>query len=439
MRYQWQAVDTLTAGEHVAEFEITHAGGAVETVPNHGHETILISPDISAANFTFPPPVVPPLVPGYAYAVGFPSRAALVTWAAGATVVAGTVASAEGYAYRYLGMGTSIADLPGWIINGPAYAGDVTSPQDSLTLTIPANSVPNAKLATVATATIKGRATAGTGNVEDLTAAQAKAVLTITATDVAMSGGGTAQEYAGFATRASFVAWASGKAPAVGSVVDVAGRRYRYIGSGTAISDLAGWIPDSAAFLDMWPNTLAGFQEALTYCSGSTLFIAPGTYAYASAADNFFTPVDNTRIVGAGRGLVNITFTGSAAFWYVFRGANFFMDGCSVTLAFSADGQGYLYIMAVGNGARFLNNSLTVNYLFSAGVYVRQGSLMQIASGAATYDEIVIERETIWRASPTLFCAAIPRYPPRGALGSTPIGLFPPLKSRSVSMPQRGW
>lgn len=47
----------------------------------------------------------------------------------------------------------------------------------SATLTLAANTVTNAMLAQVATATFKGRTTAATGNVEDLTAAQAAALL----------------------------------------------------------------------------------------------------------------------------------------------------------------------------------------------------------------------------------------------------------------------
>lgn len=55
---------------------------------------------------------------------------------------------------------------------------DVTgSGTGSFATTIASNVVTNAKLATVATATFKGRTTAGTGNVEDLTATQATALL----------------------------------------------------------------------------------------------------------------------------------------------------------------------------------------------------------------------------------------------------------------------
>jgi hypothetical protein len=74
--------------------------------------------------------------------------------------------------------------------------GDVTgSGTGSFAATIAANVVTNAKLATVATATFKGRTTAGTGNVEDLTTAQATALLNTFTTSlqgvVPASGGGT--------------------------------------------------------------------------------------------------------------------------------------------------------------------------------------------------------------------------------------------------------
>lgn len=60
----------------------------------------------------------------------------------------------------------------------PNHSGDVTSVADGAT-TIAANVVSNSKLSTVNTATIKGRATAGTGNVEDLTATQVRTILNV--------------------------------------------------------------------------------------------------------------------------------------------------------------------------------------------------------------------------------------------------------------------
>lgn len=61
----------------------------------------------------------------------------------------------------------------------PAHTGDVTSTAGSLALTIAGGVVTNAKLSTVATATIKGRRTAGTGAPEDMTVAQTRALLAI--------------------------------------------------------------------------------------------------------------------------------------------------------------------------------------------------------------------------------------------------------------------
>jgi hypothetical protein len=59
----------------------------------------------------------------------------------------------------------------------PAHTGDVTSSVGALALTIAANVVDNSKLSQVATARLKGRISAGTGSVEDLTGTQVTAML----------------------------------------------------------------------------------------------------------------------------------------------------------------------------------------------------------------------------------------------------------------------
>lgn len=62
------------------------------------------------------------------------------------------------------------------IDSNATHTGDVTG---SGALTITNNAVTNAKLATVATQTLKGRKTAGTGNVEDLTASEVRTILNV--------------------------------------------------------------------------------------------------------------------------------------------------------------------------------------------------------------------------------------------------------------------
>lgn len=60
----------------------------------------------------------------------------------------------------------------------PNHTGEVTSVGDGAT-TIAADAVTNAKAANMATSTIKGRITAGTGDPEDLTAAQGRTILNV--------------------------------------------------------------------------------------------------------------------------------------------------------------------------------------------------------------------------------------------------------------------
>jgi hypothetical protein len=79
--------------------------------------------------------------------------------------------------------------------NSPAFVGDVTKPSGSLTTTIAASVVTNAKMANMVTATIKGNNSGSTGAPLDLTMAQATAMLNPFTTAlqgvVTASGGGT--------------------------------------------------------------------------------------------------------------------------------------------------------------------------------------------------------------------------------------------------------
>lgn len=72
--------------------------------------------------------------------------------------------------------GNILVGSVGNVATSVAMSGDATIIASGA-LTIAANAVTNAKLATMATASFKGRTTAGTGNVEDLTATQATAIL----------------------------------------------------------------------------------------------------------------------------------------------------------------------------------------------------------------------------------------------------------------------
>lgn len=47
VQYIWDAADTATVGSYQAEFEVTFAGGAVETFPNNGYIRVEITDDIT--------------------------------------------------------------------------------------------------------------------------------------------------------------------------------------------------------------------------------------------------------------------------------------------------------------------------------------------------------------------------------------------------------
>lgn len=43
VRYPWVAADTATAGECNAEFEATLSDGTIESVPNYGYESVIVT------------------------------------------------------------------------------------------------------------------------------------------------------------------------------------------------------------------------------------------------------------------------------------------------------------------------------------------------------------------------------------------------------------
>lgn len=101
----------------------------------------------------------------------------------------------------------------------------------------------------------------------------------------------TTLEVADFATRAAFVTWATGRTPAVGLVIRAGGYGYRYVGSGTAISDLAGWVPEGVATAVHFGADLTGATSAITAVSalidyvnglgGGLALLPAGTYLWA--------------------------------------------------------------------------------------------------------------------------------------------------------------
>jgi hypothetical protein len=178
----------------------------------------------------------------------------------------------------------------------PNHSGDVTSVGDGAT-TIAADAVTNAKLANMATATFKGRTTAGTGDPEDLTTGQATALLNNVAGD-AGSGG------------------AKGLVPAPAAGDAAAGRFLKADGTWSAPAGGGGGSPggsdtqvqfnDAGAFFGNGGMTYAKATQKLTLTSQDTLFNHNG--ASRQLQINKSAPGDNASI------LFQTAFAGRAEF-----------------------------------------------------------------------------------------------------------------------------
>ena len=105
----------------------------------------------------------------------------------------------------------------------PAHTGDVTNPAGSLVLAIAANAVTNAKLATMASLTLKGNNTGGTATPIDLTAAQVKTLIAITTADVSGLGVLATAASVNLSTQATGTLLAAQEPAHTGDVTNAAG------------------------------------------------------------------------------------------------------------------------------------------------------------------------------------------------------------------------
>ena len=126
-----------------------------------------------------------------------------------------------------------------------------------------------------------------------------------------------------FNTRSDFVTWTSGSTSTVGSVVTAGGYAYRHIGTGAAIADLPGWIPEGdatpmhfGAVGDGVADDLAAFVAMDAY--GKSAYIPKPINGY-----NFSTPLTLTVPVIADPGVTWAALTDSGQLsWFGGRDTN---------------------------------------------------------------------------------------------------------------------
>lgn len=111
-----------------------------------------------------------------------------------------------------------------------------------------------------------------------------------------------------FATRAAFVTWAAASDPATGTVIEAGGYSYRYIGTGTAIADLPGWVPNGQPAPDHWAeNITPGTTDMSAAVASYLAYLADGNYK-TSAVVSVPPRQDATdvRLTGAASPMVRV-------------------------------------------------------------------------------------------------------------------------------------
>jgi len=231
--------------------------------------------------------------------------------------------------------------------------GDITVSASGATWTIDAAVVSNSKLADVATATFKGRTTAGTGSPEDLTGTQATALLdafTSTLKGLApASGGGTANYLRADGT------WAAPPGSFTQAAADLL-----YLKLDTSNGPLTNTLsinkatPSIAAPTLTTPSAVDFYLSAASGAGGRGLFISSST---ATSADNGVTIFGSPAATTGRTSVLVSTTVSTAADRYAFRVTNatgdiIRLNGLSQTLV--ADGvvanPSISFINSVGTG-----------------------------------------------------------------------------------------
>lgn len=214
----------------------------------------------------------------------------------------------------------------------------------SFAATIAADAVSNAKLANMATATFKGRTTAGTGDPEDLTVAQAKALLNLTGTNSGDQTITLTGDVDGSGT-GSFAATIATNAVTNAKRAQLASARIRgRVTAGTGdTEDLTG--TQATTLLDVFTSTLKGLAPASG--GGTANFLrADGTWAAPAGGGGggdmlLGTAQTNTALktfLDGTFGLRNVANTFTALFTNTNTAARTYtLKDASGTLAFVSD------------------------------------------------------------------------------------------------------
>ena len=185
------------------------------------------------------------------------------------------------------------------LVTNATHTGDVTG---STALTIATNVVTNAKLTQIATAIIKGRATAGTGNVEDLTAAQVRTILNVA--DGATANTGTVTSVAA-GNGMTFTTITGSGTVTMGTPSSITNATTNSVSTGTHTHAITGFSLDSHTHAALHTQNTDTGTTAATFqinsgASGVKLKDVSGELNLRNAADNAYADlrVNNLTVEG---------------------------------------------------------------------------------------------------------------------------------------------
>lgn len=212
----------------------------------------------------------------------------------------------------------------------------------NITLNIGTNAVTNSKLAQIATATFKARATTGVGNVEDLSVAQVKTLLSLTGTNSGDQTITLTSDVTGSGT-SSFATTISAGAVTLAKMANLAANSIIGNNTGSPATPIALSVSQTTAMLDTFTTLLKGLAPASG--GGTTNFLrADGTWT--APAGTFSGSIAANQIAyGSGTN----TIQGSAGFTYT--GSLLTVNTTGVASIVAPSGTTMQVVSGSGNGA----------------------------------------------------------------------------------------
>jgi len=186
--------------------------------------------------------------------------------------------------------------------------------------TISTTKASEASVSAVSASSSAATATTQAGNASTSAGLAASSEATATtqagiATAKAAEAAASAANSLAFLTRADFIVWLATNTPPVGTTVLAEGLRYKYIGTGTAITDAPGYVPNGIIFVDHFkalPDgttdntvTIKAAHDYVKSLGGGKLYFNTGVYLFSSLLKDG----DNVTWCGQGSGYKNAEFT----------------------------------------------------------------------------------------------------------------------------------